>query len=404
MKSLQRYTDTRGSVSGSSKDVHRSCAVVEFRNRMSSSIGAMAIITSAASGAVSANVKSCAAKIYEIDPLCDSRWDAFVNSHPQSSLFHSTNWLRALQTVYGFELGVVTTCAPETTLTNGVVFCRVNSWLTGRRIVSLPFSDHCEPLVSSGNELDDLLLHIRRDIDAGKWKYIEIRPGSSQPGSQTGFTRSNTYRFHCLDLGKSEQTLYRSFHKDCVQRKIRRAEREKLHYEEGTSETLLQQFYDLMVVTRRRQCLPPQPLSWFRGLSVAFGKDLKIRVATKDGFPIASILTLDHKKTMVYKYAGSDAEFHNLGGMAFLFWKAIQEAQCKGLEQFEMGRSDSDNRGLITFKEHWGATSTELHYWKYPVRPGREDSWEKSVLRRLVPITPDSVLRIVGRLLYRHVG
>jgi CelD/BcsL family acetyltransferase involved in cellulose biosynthesis len=365
----------------------------------------MAITTSATSGVASANVQSCAARVYEIDPLSDSRWGTFVNDHPQSSLFHSTKWLRALQTAYGYELGVVTTCAPETTLTNGVAFCRVNSWLTGRRIVSLPFSDHCEPLVSSGNELDDLLLYMRRDVDAGKWRYIEIRPTSSQPGSQTGLTRSNTYSFHRLDLRKSEQALFRSFHKDCVQRKIRRAERERLHYEEGTSETLLQQFYNLLVVTRRRQFLPPQPLSWFRGLSAAFGKDLKIRVATKDGLPIAGILTLNHKKTMVYKYAGSDAEFHNLGGMAFLFWKAIQEAQYKGLEQFEMGRSDSDNHGLITFKEHWGATGTELHYWKYTRKPGQDaDSWEKSVLRRLVPITPDSVLRIMGGLLYRHVG
>ncbi|HTA24112.1 MAG TPA: GNAT family N-acetyltransferase [Terriglobales bacterium] len=345
------------------------------------------------------------ASVLEINPLSDSRWETFVHSHPRSSVFHSTNWLRALQMAYGYNPVVVTTSAPEAALTNGLVFCRVNSWLTGRRLVSLPFSDHCEPLVRNSNELDDLLVHMRRDVEKGSFKYIEIRPTSSEPGSQTGLTQSDTYSFHRLDLRKNEQDLFRSFHKDCVQRKIRRAEREKLHYEEGTSEILLQQFYNLLVVTRRRQYLPPQPLSWFRGLLATFGTDLKIRVATKDGLPIASILTLNHKKTMVYKYAGSNAEFHNLGGMAFLFWKAIQEAQYKGLEQFEMGRSDSDNLGLIAFKEHWGAAGTELHYWKYTRSPGKDaDSLEKSVLRRLVPITPDSVLRIMGGLLYRHVG
>jgi CelD/BcsL family acetyltransferase involved in cellulose biosynthesis len=372
---------------------------------MNSGIGAVAVASSAIKLAVSTNAESAAASVYEFNPLSDSRWEAFVNRHPGSSVFHSTNWLKALQAAYGYDPLVVTTCSPDAALTNGLAFCRVNSWLTGRRFVSLPFSDHCEPLVGDSGELDDLLLHMRRYVDAGKWKYVEIRPTSSQPGSQTGFAKSAAYSFHRLDLRKSRQELFQSFHKDCVQRKIRRAERERLHYEEGTSESLLQKFYDLLVITRRRQHLPPQPLAWFRQLLATFGGDLKIRIATKDDLPVASILTLTHKKTMVYKYGGSDARLHRLGGMALLFWNAIQDAKSKGCEQFELGRSDSDNIGLIAFKEHWGAVGTELRYWKYPDRPGmKTDNWEKGALRKLVPITPDVVLRAMGGLLYRHVG
>jgi len=91
--------------------------------------------------------------------------------------------------------------------------------------------------------------------------------------------------------------------------------------------------------------------------------------------------------------------------MVLLFWNAILEAKDKGLEEFEMGRSESANLGLISFKEHWGAIGTELRYWKYPHRPEMATGGsEKSVLRRLVPITPDSVLKAVGGLLYKHVG
>jgi CelD/BcsL family acetyltransferase involved in cellulose biosynthesis len=371
---------------------------------MNSGIGAAAITTTARP-AVSINTEACVAKVYEINPLCDSRWDAFVNSHPRSSAFHSANWLRALQIAYGYDPVVVTTCAADAALTNGLVFCRVNSWLTGRRFVSLPFSDHCEPLVSNSSELDDLLLQMRRHVDAGTWKYIEIRPLSCQPGRLTGFARSTAYRFHRLDLRKGTQELFRSLHKDCVQRKIRRAEREKLVCEEGTSADLLQKFYQLLVITRRRQRLPPQPYSWFRALVAGFGDNLKIRVASKGDLPVASILTITHKKSMVYKYGCSDARFHKFGGMALLFWNAILEAKDKGLEEFELGRSDSANLGLISFKEHWGAVGEELRYWKYPLRPGMTTGgWEKSVLRQLVPITPDSVLKTMGGLLYRHVG
>ena len=118
-------------------------------------------------------------------------------------------------------------------------------------------------------------------------------------------------------------------------------------------------------MTRRRQSLPPQPLNWFRALIAAFGKDLKIRVASKDGVAVASILTLSHRKSMVYKYGCSDAAFNNLGGTALLFWKTIQEAKDRGLEEFEMGRSDVDNLGLIAFKERWGASRKLINYWTY---------------------------------------
>jgi lipid II:glycine glycyltransferase (peptidoglycan interpeptide bridge formation enzyme) len=355
--------------------------------------------------ALSVNSQCHAISVHEINPLCDLRWELFVKGHPQASVFHSTNWLKALQTTYGYEPLVVTTSSPDAPLTNGLVFCRVKSWLTGRRFVSLPFSDHCEPLVNNSSELDHLLLHMKRFVDADKWKYIEIRPISRQPGKETGLGRSIAYAFHRLDLHKSKEELFHNFHKNCVQRKIRRAEREKLNYEEGSSDILLKIFYDLLVITRRRQCLPPQPLSWFHRLIATFGEDLKIRVATKGDRPIASILTLNHKKSMVYKYGCSDAQFHNSGGMSFLFWRAIQEAKDRGYEQFEMGRSDSDNLGLISFKEHWGAVRTELNYWTYPCRPAADLSTrQKALLRLLVPLAPDFVLKTAGGLFYGHTG
>ena len=367
------------------------------------------VSTSIASASVAVPVSlrevHIAAGVYEIDPLRDARWAALVDRHPQASVFHSPNWLRALRTVYGYEPVVVTTCPPGVCLTNGLVFCRIDSWLTGRRIVSLPFSDHCEPLVDNSNEGDALLIRMRRYVDEDKYKYIEIRPVSYAPSNDTKLEKNVTYCFHRLDLRPRRQELFSNLHKNCVQRKIRRAEREKLLYEEGTSEDLLRKFYRLLVMTRRRQYLPAQPLDWFRGLIAAFGNDLKIRVASKDGVAVASILTLSHKKAMVYKYGCSDAAFNNLGGTALLFWNTIQEATDNGCEELEMGRSDVDNFGLIAFKEHWGASGTLISYWTYPHSgAGLPSVWKEKLARHLVPTVPDLALRTVGKLLYRHIG
>jgi CelD/BcsL family acetyltransferase involved in cellulose biosynthesis len=353
------------------------------------------------------NMDHSAPAAYEIDPLCDARWPALVENHPQSSVFHTTNWLKALQKVYGYEPVVVTTCPPgAAALTNGLVFCRVKSWLTGQRFVSLPFSDHCEPLIDSPDELAAMLLHMRRDLDKRKWGYIEIRPISHRPTADAGLGESLIHQFHRLDLRKSTQELFHGFHKDCVQRKIRRAEREGLKYEDGNSEALLQKFYRLLVTTRRRQYLPPQPIAWFRGLIATFGNDLRIRIASKGDLPVAGILTLCNKRCVVYKHGGSIASLNKLGGMALLFWKTIQEAKDKGFEELDLGRSAVDNLGLIAFKEHWGATGTTLRYWRYP-RPGPyvpRSAWQESLARRLVQAAPDLALEAVGTLLYRHIG
>jgi hypothetical protein len=158
-------------------------------------------------------------------------------------------------------------------------------------------------------------------------------------------------------------------------------------------------------MTRRRHGLPPQPLKWFRSLIAALGKDLQIRVAFKDDISIASILTLSYKKKMVYKYGGSDLRYGNLGGNALVFWRAIQDAKANGIEEFDMGRSDLDNEGLVVFKDRWGAERSVLNYWRYP--SSMRSSGAGNLIRKargLVSIAPELSLRAVSNLLYRHMG
>src|SRR5580700_5430450 len=166
------------------------------------------------------DVESDAARAFEIDPLFDPRWAALVDSHTRASVFHSPNWLQALRTVYGYIPFVVTTCPPGTRLTNGLVFCRVKSWLTGRRLVSLPFSDHCEPLVDSVEDQDILTAALERELGRGGYRYFEIRP--LEPlGLVTPLRHSTaTYAFHQLDLRSSLDAIFRNFHKSSTQRKI----------------------------------------------------------------------------------------------------------------------------------------------------------------------------------------
>jgi hypothetical protein len=343
--------------------------------------------------------------VYEIDPQKDSRWNTLVQSDPRSSVFHTPEWLEALHQTYGYTARVFTTSSEIMPLVNGIVFCTVNSWLTGPRLVSLPFSDHCEPLVCNTEDLRVLLMNVE-ERSAGKFRYAEIRPRSIEPGSQSQFPNHDRFYLHVLDLRPSIEELYSRLHKDSVQRKIRRAERDHVELDQGHSEPLLRQFYELLLLTRRRHQLPPQPFTWFHNLAECFGTRLIIYVARLNNQPIASILTLRHKKSVVYKYGCSDIRFHNVGGMAFLFWQAIREAKAEQLEEFDLGRSEPEATGLIRFKDNLGARKTSLNYWRVFSKPNRArvNVPQFRLAQRFLSHLPDSMFRLAGELFYRHAG
>jgi hypothetical protein len=93
--------------------------------------------------------------------------------------------------------------------------------------------------------------------------------------------------------------------------------------------------------------------------------------------------------------------------MPFLFWKAIQDAKVDGVQQFDFGRSDYDNEGLITFKDRWGSQRMGLTYWRLPSQSVSGCGQWKRILKFAGPIfacIPDRLLAASGRVLYRHVG
>jgi CelD/BcsL family acetyltransferase involved in cellulose biosynthesis len=350
--------------------------------------------------------KDSVAAVHEIDPLTDTRWDELVAHHPDSSIFHTRAWLEALRATYGYR-PVVYATTRGAQLQEAVVFCRIESWLTGRRLVSLPFSDHCQPL-ASGAGLHAILAHVREQQQTLRLRYVEMRPISCDPQGtgDVSFKVSEQTSFQKIDLRPELPVLFKQMHDSCIRRKIKRAEREGLTYEVGRSEELLQKFRELLFLTRRRHRLPPQPAAWFRNIAASLGDNVRIHLLSKNGEPAASILTLHFGQQVTYKYGCSDARFNNLGGTALLFWKVIQQAKEEGATLLDLGRSDYSDPGLIAFKEHLGAQSTELCYYRNRARvertanPGRTSEWARDLLARM----PDRVLGGAGELLYRHLG
>lgn len=347
---------------------------------------------------------------FAIAPLNDSRWDPFVASHPKATVFHTTGWLRALAETYGYGSCAITTSPPDDPLTDALPLCLVRSALTGRRFVSVPFADHSQILSASETAEQALVARAIKESQASRCRYLELRsldeldvpgPREDAPG------RSYEGLLHEIDLQPSIDEIFGRFNSSSTVRNIRRSEREKLRYEAGINDELLDCFYLLQVVTRRRHRLPPQPRAWFRNLLDHLDGAAKIHVAYQGDRPVAAIFTCAYGARYIYKYGASDPASMNLGGTHMLMWRAIQEAKEQGYACFDLGRTDPPHTGLATFKERWGAQARPLYYYRWPAPDEVDNGQESGLIRFAEPLLarlPDRILIKVGDLLYRHMG
>ncbi len=174
----------------------------------------------------------------------------------------------------------------------------------------------------------------------------------------------------------------------------------------GTQHELLNDFYRLFVITRSRHRLPPPPRAWFQNLISCHGNALEIRIAYKNNRPIAAILTLRFRNISYFKYGCSDAQFNNLGATPWLLWHAIVAAKSSGALEFDMGRTEEENTGLLAFKDHWVPIHRRLIYWRYPDAPSLDvaEGWKLKMAKRFFSHMPSRLLALSGKLLYRHIG
>src|SRR5258707_14891482 len=93
--------------------------------------------------------------IVRVDPRTDPVWQLLVDRTP-SSVFHSPAWIQVLTDTYGWEASAYVVLDDGGEPCAGIPFCRIADIL-GERIVALPFSDYCDPLVDNPDTLRCLI-------------------------------------------------------------------------------------------------------------------------------------------------------------------------------------------------------------------------------------------------------
>jgi CelD/BcsL family acetyltransferase involved in cellulose biosynthesis len=337
-----------------------------------------------------------------IDPVGDERWLRFITDVPEGSIFHHPRWLGLLRDSYGYSCEACCVVARDRVLA-GLPTMRVSSRLTGRRLVAVPFSDVCEPVVAPTAErcrgsLLEALSRRRRDAGLD----LEIRaPVADLPGGRL----ERRFLRHTLTLPAEARAAERLL-KPAVRRGVAKARRAGLVTELRTDRQGLGAFYALHLRTRRRQGVPIQPKRFIEAFAPLYdaGLGFTLLVRRDEAF-VAAAVFLTFNGVLTYKYGASDERHLDLRPNNLLFMDAIAWGSEHGMHTLDLGRTSLDNAGLAAFKRGWGADEEVLPYTytaaqAHPAETGRASRTLGAVLRH----GPEGLTRVAGELLYKHVG
>lgn len=339
-----------------------------------------------------------------INPTLYEGWDDQILSLPGYSFFHTSAWAKVLSKSYGYEPHYLVWFSRDRII--GLIpMMDVKSRLTGRRGVSLPFTDSCEPILDADlafQEVFERLLDLGRQ---NRWKYIELRGGQQYFGDAKP---SVTYFGHALRLSKDDAKVMSSF-RDSTKRNIRKAERSGMTVRILTTPESVREFYRLNCITRRRHGLPPQPYYFFEEVCKSvLEKNLGfVILAYHENKAVAGNIYFHCGDKAVYKYGASDDAYSGLRANNMIMWNAIKWYSRNGFSRLDFGRTEHENEGLRQFKTGWGTREETIAYYRYDLAQKRfvtEGSKYTSLSHRIFSRTPIPLLRIVGSSLYRHVA
>lgn len=338
-----------------------------------------------------------------IDPLNEPSWDDLVSMHDGGTFFHSAAWARVLSKTYGHQ-PMYLRCSRGSEVAALIPLMEVQSRITGRRGVGLPFTDMCAPLMYNDGEAKEVIDTVSQIAAERRWKYFEIRDAKLLNG---GAAPSVSYLGHCLNLDGGARRCF-SRCSASAQRAVRKAEAAGVKVETSRFADAMEVFYKLHARTRKKHGAPPQPYTFFENIqSEVMERGLGFVVIASQGVhPVAGAVYFQLGRKGIYKFGASDERFLDVRGNNLVMWKAIEHMAENGGESLHLGRTSVGNEGLRRFKLSWGAKEERIEYVKFDmikkewsVSPDRTSGLHAALFRKL----PVAVNRLAGRMLYPHL-
>ncbi|WP_405242508.1 FemAB family XrtA/PEP-CTERM system-associated protein [Lentisalinibacter salinarum] len=337
--------------------------------------------------------------VRELSPVDYSRWDAFVQAHPEATFYHLSGW----KEVIGGHLRHPTRylyVERDGQMEGVLPLARVKSWLFGDALISLPFLVYGGPVSRSPEATGRLIEHAAALADEMGVDYLELR--NRRP--LTDWPRKERYVTFRKEIDPDPEVNLKAIPRK-QRAMVRKGIKAGLEAEmDGSADRL----YDVLSECKRNLGTPFFAGSYLQNVADTFGDDCEILTITRDGEPVASVMSFRFRDEILPYYGGGIASARDVAGNDFLYWKVMERAALQGIRIFDYGRSQKDT-GPYRFKKHWGFEPEPLSYEYHLVKAQQVPQLDPSNKRYQQAIKawarlPLPVARLIGPPLARRLG
>jgi len=337
-------------------------------------------------------------------------WDDAAVRSPGGHVMQSAAWAKIREAqgwrpeFHQFGGAPAPSGAPTPALPVALVLWR--SLPAGRNLAYVPRG----PIAGDGSQLQDALAKLAALARERGAVFLKVDPEidaetGADPLRAAGFRRAPDIQPVIatleLDLGPEDDALFAALEKD-TRWSVRQAEKRGVTVRDASGDEDLRALYDLYAETGQRAGFITRTWDYYRRMwgTLLTAGHAKVRLAEKDGKPVAGALTWRCGERDVYQSAATNDTGRSAYAAYALLWRCIIEARKGGARRFDFGgipadvtRKDDPMYGPYMFKKGFGGTPRRF--------VGAHDVVSNELAYRVFAVAEPmytAALRLVGRV------
>ncbi|MDR6832367.1 MULTISPECIES: FemAB family XrtA/PEP-CTERM system-associated protein [unclassified Sphingopyxis] len=296
-------------------------------------------------------------------PLSDAAaWDAYVAAHPQATPFHSRAWCEAITAATGHRCHLVTARDAGGALTGLLPLHHIRSPLFGQALVGSGFAVDGGILADNPAVAATLAYGAAGMAKSLGVPSVELR-GGPQPDGDGWRREADVYAGFARDLcGDDDAELLAIPRKQRAE--VRKVLDGGLTVTTGRDASERRDHYRIYATSVRNLGTPVFPKKLFDAVLDAFGDGADILTVRRNGKPVASVLSLYWRGTVMPYWGGGTADARRLRANELMYFALMRHARAKGCTRFDFGRSKIGT-GPYSYKKNWGFEPQLLVYARW---------------------------------------
>jgi hypothetical protein len=354
----------------------------------------------------------------------DLKWEEFLASHPEGTVYHHPLWLKVIEEESGQEVLKLVCTNGDNEIVGIFPLQKTKGFPFGlggvpgsKRLSSLPRTPIGGPLTSNEFATTKLIEEAINVVSENPDQFLQIKSYSSELDKNVELLNKHFWReIYITEIPpQSEEIRFgNSRNHAAIKRAVNKAARSGVKYRLAETEDDLKKWYPLYLDTMRFHTTPARSFNFFANLWKYLGPKgfMSLVLAEieegKNKVMIAGSVLFYYNTMVTYAFNGSSRNHLEYRPNDLLHMQAIVDAQKEGYKEYDLGEVSKDHAGLAAYKKKWGSKVLQLYHYYYPNPPQLEEesldletvSGLKSKIWRTLPL---GITAKIGELVYKKL-